>query len=69
LKIKFTHPTAHYQAGLVYEMPDKQAQEYLDADIAVIVEDVELVNATAHGDKEPVFIESVKQKKVKHGNG
>lgn len=34
MKIKITHPTLNYQAGLVYDVPDKEAQELIKKDYA-----------------------------------
>lgn len=37
MKIKFTHPVPEkgYQAGLEYDLPPQEAQEYLEKDIAI----------------------------------
>ena len=55
MKIKITHPAHGYQAGLIYDVPEKQAQELLKADFAISVAD----------DIEP----DKNKKKVKDGNG
>lgn len=68
MKIKITRPIDGLQAGLIYDVPDEKAAEYISAEVAVKVEDEEnLVDVTALGEKTPVYIET--KKKVKHGNG
>jgi hypothetical protein len=57
MKIKITQKTGDYQAGLIYEVHDKEAQKLIDKDIAFEVVE----------DKTPAIIEGAK--KVKHGNG
>lgn len=37
MKIKMTHPKDGLEAGLIYDIPDKKAQEYISADLAVEV--------------------------------
>lgn len=65
MKIKITQKTGDYQAGIIYDVPEKEAQELIKKDIAFkVVEDV--LEVTSLSDKNPVFIEGVK--KVKHGN-
>lgn len=68
MKIKITHPAHGYQAGLIYDVPEKQAQELLKADKAIsVADDTELVDVTNYSDTAPAFVEV--KKKVKHGNG
>jgi hypothetical protein len=67
LKIRITHPAYGYQAGLIYDVPELQAQELLKADYAIsIPDDVELVDVTNYSDPAPAFVEG--KKKVKNGN-
>jgi len=48
VKIKMTSPARDrervYEAGLIYDLPPKQAQEYLDKDIAVLAEEAKRGN-------------------------
>lgn len=68
MKIRITHPAYGYQAGLIYDVPELQAQELLKADKAVSVADgVELFDVSVHSDPAPAYVEV--KKKVKHGNG
>lgn len=39
MKIKLTHPTPQYQAGVIVELPDKEAQELIAKDWAFEVVD------------------------------
>lgn len=56
--IKMTCTTNEYQAGLVYNVPDKKARELIDADMAFeVVKPVE---------EQPVYFEERKTKKVKY---
>lgn len=67
MKIKIIHPTAKYQAGLIVELPEDEAQELISNDFAFeIAEDV--IEVTTLSDEIPHFIEGVKEKKVRHGN-
>lgn len=67
MKVKITHPIDELQAGLVYDVPDKKAHEYISDGVAITVDDERLSDVTALGDKTPLYIET--KKKVKHGNG
>lgn len=61
-KVKFTHPLKPYQAGLVYEMSDEEAEKYIQDNIAIEVA-VEM-DTTPPAGNEPIE----EKKKVKHGN-
>lgn len=37
MKVKMTHPKDGLEAGIIYDLPDKKAQEYIEADFAVEV--------------------------------
>ena len=65
MKIKMTLTVGDLRAGLVYDLPDEEAQEHLEADHAVKAKDVELVEVTAPSDKRKVFVEG--KAKVKDG--
>ena len=55
MKIKITCTDGEYQAGLIYEVPDKKAHELIEADKAFeVVEEPKLER---------------KLRKVKHGDG
>lgn len=69
MKIKITHPVDNFEAGLVYDVPDDQAKEYIAADFAAVIEDENLVDVTT--DQYPVYIEGkrkVKRDKRKNGS-
>lgn len=39
MKIKITQKTGDYQAGIVYDVPDKEAQKLIEKDIAIVIPD------------------------------
>lgn len=39
MKIKITQKTGDYQAGIVYDVPDKEAQKLIEKDIAIVLPD------------------------------
>lgn len=59
MKIKITHTHGDYQAGLVYELSDKQAKEMIAKDYGF-----EVVEKKATATESPVLTE----KKVKNAN-
>jgi hypothetical protein len=64
LKIRLTHPTAEYQAGVIVELPEKEAQELISKDWAFEVE-VEQVEVTTFSDPLPVYIDGTVKRKGK----
>ena len=67
MRIKITCTNRYYQAGLVYDVPEDEAREFIAADMAIeAVEDVQEV--TALGDERATYIEVPKQKKVKNAD-
>ena len=59
MKIRITHPAYGYQAGLIYDVPELQAQELLKADYAIsVIDDIDSKPEPANN-----------KKKVTHGNG
>ena len=53
------HPAYGYQAGLIYDVPELQAQELLKADYAIsVIDDIDSKPEPANN-----------KKKVTHGNG
>jgi len=70
MKLKITYTDGEYQAGLIYDVPDKKARELIAADKAFQVAE----DGVTEGEFEelPEFSQSEKvskPKKVKHGNG
>lgn len=61
-----TFPIDGMEAGLIYDVPDKKAQEYIEGGVARMVEDENLVPVTSFSDEKPVYIEG-RKKKVKDG--
>lgn len=59
MKIKITCPFGEYQAGLIYGVPDEEAQEAIKNECAFEVKDEEA----------PRPVEIKKAKKVKHDDG
>lgn len=64
MKIKITHPLPDLQAGLIYDLPEKQAKEIIAKDLGFEI-DVETIDVTAMADKNPVHIEAPKRKAKK----
>lgn len=50
MKIKMTHPKDGLEAGLIYDIPDKKAQEYIDADFAIEVSEEKPKRKVKDGD-------------------
>jgi hypothetical protein len=67
MKIKITCTDGKYQAGLIYDVPDKKARELIAVDKAFEITE-ETINVSTLSDEFPVYIEGAKDKKVKHGN-
>ncbi len=73
MKIKITHPIKDYQAGLVYDVPDKEAQELIKKDYAFEVADKEKFLLDDFGSLSKINIneateKAFKPKKVKNDN-
>jgi hypothetical protein len=62
MKIKMTYSLPELFAGMLYDLPDEQAQAILDADQAIPAEDMEVVEVIKPA---PVFIEAEKKSKRK----
>jgi hypothetical protein len=62
MKIKITQKTGDYMAGLVYDVPDKEAQKLINKDIAFLFQG-ETVEITAVTDKMPIFLDIDKPNK------
>jgi hypothetical protein len=64
LKIKITCPVPekNLQAGLIYDLPDEQAQDLIDQEKAFEVDQsANLIDVTAAGSSVPTFIEGAKE--------
>lgn len=72
MKIKLTHPVPekHMEAGLIYDLPDDEAQMLIEAHKAIITTEQLLLQSEkdmAHVQGSSLNFE--KKKKVKHDNG
>lgn len=65
MKIKMTWSGDGLQAGLVYDIPAKKAEMYIETQRAILSVEDDLKEVTNKTDEYPVFEPA---KKVKHGN-
>jgi len=68
IKMTFPVPEKDLQAGLVYSLPDGEAQDLIDQELAILADEIG-DEVTTFSDKTPSFLDAPKEKKVKHGNG
>lgn len=63
MKIKFTYPLKPYQCGMVYDVPDKDAERHIENGIAVKVDEESTETITT-----PLEYRNKSGKKVKNGD-
>lgn len=72
MKVKITHPiitnSGRLEAGQIVEVPDELGAAWIEQENAVEVKD-EVIEVTELVQELPHFIEGLKTKKVKHGDG
>lgn len=64
MKIKLTYPTNGMEAGLIYDLPDDEAREYISQGVAVAIDEIIAVYSPFSViDEQPKVNELKKRKK------